>query len=89
MEMSMYGYHAQKDTYKRERNSMGVENDKNTEAIKDELTLTGVTPSTEESNNGITTAVLKEIFGQVTSEINSVEKNGGYYIGRYEVGKGK
>ncbi len=76
-----------KDSYKREETAWGVENDNNTKAIKDELTLTGVTPSTEESNNGITTAVLNEIVGQVTSEINSVEKNGGYYIGRYEVGK--
>ena len=76
-----------KDTYKREETAWGVENDNNTKAIKDELTLTGVTPSTEESNNGITTAVLNEIVGQVTSEINSVENNGGYYIGRYEVGK--
>ena len=76
-----------KDTYKREETAWGVENDNNTKTIKDELTLTGVTPSTEESNNGITTAVLNEIVGQVTSEINSVEKNGGYYIGRYEVGK--
>ena len=76
-----------KDSYKREETAWGVENDNNTQATKDELTLTGVTPSTEESNNGITTAVLNEIVGQVTSEINSVEKNGGYYIGRYEVGK--
>ena len=76
-----------KDTYKREETAWGVENDNNTKAIKDELTLTGVTPSTVESNNGITTAVLNEIVGQVTSEISSVEKNGGYYIGRYEVGK--
>ena len=76
-----------KDTYKREETAWGVENDNNTKATKDELTLTGVTPSTEESNNGITTAVLNEIVGQVTNEINSVENNGGYYIGRYEVGK--
>ena len=61
----------------------------NSRAIKDELTLTGVTPTAEESNNGITTAVLNEIVGQVTNEINSVENNGGYYIGRYEVGKRK
>ena len=63
-----------KDSYKREETAWGVENDNNTQATKDELTLTGVTPSTEESNNGITTAVLNEIVGQVTSEINSVEK---------------
>ncbi len=76
-----------KDTYKREETAWGVEDDGNSRAIKDELTLTGVTPTAEESNNGITTAVLNEIVGQVTNEINSVENNGGYYIGRYEVGK--
>ena len=76
-----------KDTYKREETAWGVEDDGNSRAIKDELTLTGVTPTAEESNNGIITAVLNEIVGQVTNEINSVENNGGYYIGRYEVGK--
>ena len=76
-----------KDTYKREENAWGIDNDYNTKAIKDELTLTGVTPSTEEFNNGITTDVLNEIVSQVKNEINSVKNNGGYYIGRYEVGK--
>ena len=76
-----------KDTYKREETAWGVEDDHGTKAVKDELTLKEVTPSDEEVKNGITTAVLKEIFGQVTSEISSVETNGGYYIGRYEVGK--
>ena len=76
-----------KDTYKREETAWGVEDDHGNKAVKDELTLTGVTPTAEESNNGITTAVLNKIVGQVTNEINSVENNGGYYIGRYEVGK--
>ena len=76
-----------KDSYKREETAWGVENDNSTKAIKDELTLTGVTPSTEESNNGITTAVLNEIVEQVNIEKESIKNNGGYYIGRYEVGK--
>ena len=76
-----------KDTYKREEKAWGVEYDNGTNAIRDELSLNEATPSPEESNNGITTTVLKEIYGQVTSEINSIENNGGYYIGRYEVGK--
>ena len=72
--MSMYGYHAQKDTYKREETAWGVENDKNTEAIKDELTLTGVTPSTVENQNGITKDVLNEIVEQVNIEKESIKK---------------
>ena len=73
--------------YKREETSWGIENDSGTKAIKDELTLTGVTPSKEESDDGITTTVLNEIVEQVKTEIASVEANGGYYIGRYETGK--
>ena len=73
------------DTYKREE--WGMEEYKGTKAMKDELTLTGVTPSDEEVQNGITATVLNEIIEQVKSEISSVKNNGGYYIGRYEVGK--
>ena len=76
-----------KDSYKREETAWGVENDNNTKAIKDELTLTGVTPSTEENQNGITKDVLNEIVEQVNIEKESIKNNGGYYIGRYEVGK--
>ncbi len=79
-----------KDTYKREKTAWGIENDPEsnpTKALKDELTLTGVTPSKLESDNGITTTVLNEIVAQVNNEIASVSANGGYYIGRYEVGK--
>ena len=76
-----------KDTYKREETAWGIEDDNGTKAIKDELTLTGVVPSKEESDNGITTTVLNEIVEQVKTEIASVEANGGYYIGRYETGK--
>ena len=73
--------------YKREEAAWGIEDDNGTKATKDELTLVGVTPSKEESDNGITTTVLNEIVNQVNSEIASVEANGGYYIGRYETGK--
>ena len=79
-----------KATYRREETAWGIENDPEnnpTKAIKDELTLTGIVPSKEESDNGITTTVLNEIVAQVTNEIASVKANGGYYIGRYEVGK--
>ena len=73
--------------YKREETSWGIEDDNGTKAIKDELTLTGVTPSEVEDGNGITITVLNEIVEQVKTEIASVEANGGYYIGRYEAGK--
>ena len=72
--------------YKREETSWGIEDDNGTKAIKDELTLTGVVPSKEESDNGITTTVLNEIVEQVKSEMASINANGGYYISRYEVG---
>ena len=75
-----------KDTYKREETAWVIEDDNGTKAIKDELTLTGITPSEVEDGNGITTTVLNEIVNQVNSEIASVEANGGYYIGRYETG---
>ena len=76
-----------KATYRREETAWGIEDDSGTKALKDELTLTGVTPSEVEDDNGITTTVLNEIVSQVNSEIASVEANGGYYIGRYEAGK--
>ncbi len=76
-----------KDTYKREEIAWGEEIDKDTKAIKDELTLTGVITSDEENQNGITKDVLNEIVEQVNIEKESIKNNGGYYIGRYEVGK--
>ncbi|MBD9159013.1 MAG: hypothetical protein EGQ16_05515 [Clostridiales bacterium] len=76
-----------KDTYKREETAWEIEEDNETRAIKDELTLTNATPSKEESDVGVTVAVLNEIVEQVNKEIASVKANGGYYIGRYEVGK--
>ena len=72
--------------YKREEAAWGIEDDNGTKATKDELTLVGVTPSKEESDNGITTTVLNEIVNQVKTEIASINANGGYYIGRYETG---
>ena len=73
--------------YKREEAAWGIEDDNGTKATKDELTLVGVTPSKEESDNGITTTVLNEIVEQVKNEKASVKANGWYYIGRYETGK--
>lgn len=75
-------------TYQRDT-TWQIENDPEdnpTLATKDELTLTGLTPSEEEIGNGITTDILNEIVEQVKNEIASIRKNGGYYIGRYEVG---
>ena len=76
--------------YKRETEEWKIEDDPTdnpTLATKDELTLAVTTPSDEETNNGITTTVLNEIVEQVKNEKASVKANGGYYIGRYEVGK--
>ena len=71
------------------RNEWGVEVDGNSRAIKDELTLTdaSVTYSDADTANGINTDVSKEIVAQIKAEKASVAQYGGYYIGRYEVGK--
>ena len=74
------------DTYKREEIFWKIEDDSDTKALKNELELTELTPSQEEIYYGITKDVLNEIVIQVKCEINSVKTNGGYYIGRYEVG---
>ena len=60
-----------------------IEDDGGTKASKDELTLT--CPENY-SDNGLTYAVVNEIVTQVKAEKDSVRRNGGYYIGRYEVG---
>ena len=65
------------------RTEWDVEDDGGTKASKDELTLT--CPENY-SDNGLTYAVVNEIVGQVKAEKDSVRRNGGYYIGRYEVG---
>ena len=65
------------------RTEWDVEDDGGTKASKDELTLT--CPENY-SDNGLTYAVVNEIVAQVKAENDSVRRNGGYYIGRYEVG---
>ena len=73
------------------RTEWGVEEDgdDNSRAIKDELTLTdaSVTYSDADTANGINADASKEIVAQIKAEKTSVAKYGGYYIGRYEVGK--
>ena len=73
------------------RTEWGVEVDgaDNSRAIKDELTLTdaSVTYSDSDTANGINADVSKEIVAQIKAEKASVAQYGGYYIGRYEVGK--
>jgi Tfp pilus assembly protein PilE len=71
------------------RTEWGVEVDGNSRAIKDELTLTdaSVTYSDADTANGINADVSKEIVAQIKAEKASVAQYGGYYIGRYEVGK--
>ena len=65
------------------RTEWDVEDDGGTKSSKDELTLT--CPENY-SDNGLTYAVVNEIVTQVKAEKDSVRRNGGYYIGRYEVG---
>ena len=65
------------------RTEWDVEDDGGTKASKDELILT--CPENY-SDNGLTYAVVNEIVDQVKAEKDSVRRNGGYYIGRYEVG---
>ena len=65
------------------RTEWDVEDDGGTKSSKDELTLT--CPENY-SDNGLTYAVVNEIVAQVKAEKDSVRRNGGYYIGRYEVG---
>ena len=70
------------------RTQWGVEDDNGTLAIKDELTLddSSITYSDNDRANGMTASIGKEIVAQIKAEKASVEKYGGYYIGRYEVG---
>ena len=65
-----------------------VETDNDTKASKDELTLTeaSVTYTQADTDNGINSTVSAEIVAQINSEKTSIEKYGGYYIGRYETG---
>ena len=68
------------------RTEWDVEDDGGTRASKDELTLTGAKCSSSDITNGLTDDKLIEIVAQIKAEKESVSKNGGYYIGRYEVG---
>ena len=69
--------------FKRAEWDVEVDGVDNSRASKDELTLT--CPENY-SDNGLTYAVVNEIVAQVKAEKDSVRRNGGYYIGRYEVG---
>ncbi len=71
-----------------QRTEWGVENDNDTLASKDELTLTDsdVTYRTTDTENGINATISAEIVAQINSEKASIEQYGGYYIGRYETG---
>lgn len=75
--------------YARTEWGVEVDGDDNSRAIKDELTLTdaSVTYSNADTANGINADVSKEIVAQIKAEKASVAQYGGYYIGRYEVGR--
>ena len=75
--------------YKRTEWGVEVDGDDNSRAIKDELTLTDadVTYSKADTDNGINAEIAKEIVAQINAEKESIKRYGGYYIGRYEVGK--
>lgn len=66
-----------------------TDGDDNSRAIKDELTLndSSVTYSDKDKEYGINAGITNEIVAQINAEKASVAKYGGYYIGRYEVGK--
>lgn len=68
------------------RTEWEVEDDNETKASKDELTLENATCSDDDIANGLTTERKDEIIEQVKKEKLSISKYGGYYIGRYEVG---
>ena len=75
-----------KDQYKRQEWAVETDGADNSRASKDELTLTDATFSQDDINNGIDKSVTDEIVKQINEEKASIEKYGGYYIGRYEVG---
>ena len=75
-----------KEEYKRQEWSVETDGADNSRASRDELTLTDATFSQDDINNGIDKNVTDEIVKQIKEEKASIEKYGGYYIGRYEVG---
>ena len=74
--------------YKREESKWYTEIDNSSQALRDELTLLDedVQYSEEDLENGINEEVAQEIVNQINAEKASIEKYGGYYIGRYEAG---
>lgn len=66
------------------RTEWEVEDDHGTRASKDESTISC---AKDYDDNGLTYAKVNEIIKQVKAEKESVNKYGGYYIGRYEVGE--
>ena len=75
-----------KEQYKRQEWDIEIDGADNSKASRDELTLTDATFSQDDINNGIDKSVTDEIVKQINEEKASVEKYGGYYIGRYETG---
>ena len=69
------------------RTEWGVEDDNGSKSFKDEVTLAGVTLSSYDQGNGITSSIINEIVKQISNEKASVSKYKGFYIGRYEVGE--
>ena len=75
-----------KEEYKRQEWYIEIDGADNSKASRDELTLTDATFSQDDINNGIDKNVTDEIVKQINGEKASIEKYGGYYIGRYETG---
>ena len=76
------------DKLQYQRTRWKVENDNETEAWKDELTLMDNNVQYTSNDIGMSKEVSKEIVNQINSEFASVKKYGGYYIERYETGIG-
>ena len=75
-----------KEEYKRQEWNVEIDGEDNSRASRDELTLVDATFSQGDIKNGIDKSVTEEIVKQINEEKASVEKYGGYYIGRYETG---
>ena len=75
--------------YKREESKWFIEDDDGSKAIRDELTLLDddVQYSEIDLSNGVNREIAQEIVNQINAEKTSIKKYGGFYIGRYEVGK--
>ena len=73
---------------KYQRTLWSVEDDGGTRSEKDELELTNgdITYIQTDLDNGINEETSQEIVNQINAEKASIEKYGGFYIGRYEVG---